>query len=198
MKEIFLTNSVKFITKYNPNYSDDDLDKIKYGLEGLYLTFTKLLIIALISLILGIFKEVVLVLIFLNIIRYPAFGVHADKSITCLITSILTIVGLTFIMINTPINTFSKSIISFLCFIDYLLFAPADTVKRPLTNAKKRKYRKIASCIVSIIYIILIFLIKDELISNIILTALIIEAFMINPYIYKLLGMPYNNYKKIV
>lgn len=198
MKEVFLTNSVKFITKYNKNYSEDDLDKIKYGLEGLYLTFTKLVIIALISLILGIFKEVVLVLIFLNIIRYPAFGVHADKSITCLITSILTIVGMTFIIINTPINVLSKSIISFLCFIDYLLFAPADTVKRPLTNAKKRKYRKIASCIVSIIYIILIFIIKDELISNIILTALIIEAFMINPYIYKLLGMPYNNYKKIV
>lgn len=198
MKEVFLTNSVKFITKYNKNYSEDDLDKIKYGLEGLYLTFTKLVIIALISLILGIFKEVVLVLIFLNIIRYPAFGVHADKSITCLITSILTIVGMTFIIINTPINVLSKSIISFLCFIDYLLFAPADTVKRPLTNAKKRKYRKIASCILSIIYIILIFIIKDELISNIILTALIIEAFMINPYIYKLLGMPYNNYKKIV
>ena len=78
MKEVFLTNSVKFITKYNKNYSEDDLDKIKYGLEGLYLTFTKLVIIALISLILGIFKEVVLVLIFLNIIRYPAFGVHAD------------------------------------------------------------------------------------------------------------------------
>ena len=105
---------------------------------------------------------------------------------------------MTFIIINTPINVLSKSIISFLCFIDYLLFAPADTVKRPLTNMKKRKYRKIASCILSIIYIILIFIIKDELISNIILTALIIEAFMINPYIYKLLRMPYNNYKKIV
>jgi len=34
--------------------------------------------------------------------------------------------------------------------------------------------------------------------SNIILTALILEAILINPLMYKLMGMPYNNYKKIV
>lgn len=196
MKEKFLNNSVSFITKYNNTYSRDDIDKIKYGLEGLYLTVTKLIIIILISIILGIFKELLLVLIFFNIIRYPAFGVHADKSITCLITSTTIIIGLTFLIINTPIPIINKIIISILSFIDYLLFAPADTIKRPLTNKRKRKYRKIASCVVSLIYIIIIFTIKNDLISNTILTALIIEALLINPCIYKLLGMPYNNYKK--
>lgn len=196
MKEKFLNNSVSFITKYNNTYSRDDIDKIKYGLEGLYLTVTKLIIIILISIILGIFKELLLVLIFFNIIRYPAFGVHADKSITCLITSTTIIIGLTFLIINIPIPIINKIIISILSFIDYLLFAPADTIKRPLTNKRKRKYRKIASCVVSLIYIIIIFTIKNNLISNTILTALIIEALLINPCIYKLLGMPYNNYKK--
>ena len=86
MKEKFLNDSVNLITRYNNTYTEDDIDKIKYGLEGLYLTVTKLIIIVLISIILGIFKELILVLIFFNIIRYPAFGVHADKSIICLIT----------------------------------------------------------------------------------------------------------------
>ena len=192
MKEKFLNDSVNLITRYNNTYTEDDIDKIKYGLEGLYLTVTKLIIIVLISIILGIFKELILVLIFFNIIRYPAFGVHADKSIICLITSTTMIIGLTFIMINTTLPITNKIVISILCFIDYLLFAPADTIKRPLTNAKKRKYRKIASCIA------LIFIIKDRLLSNIILTALVIEGILINPYMYKLLGMPYDNYKKSV
>ena len=136
MKEKFLNDSINLITRYNNTYTEDDIDKIKYGLEGLYLTVTKLII--------------------------------------------------------------NRIAISILCFIDYLLFAPADTIKRPLTNAKKRKYRKIASCIVALIYIALIFIIKDRLLSNIILTALVIEGILINPYMYKLLGMPYDNYKKSV
>ena len=88
MKELFLKNSVTFITKYNPNYTSSDIEKIKYGLEGIYLTITKLIIILVLSIFLNITKEIIFVLLFLNIIRYPAFGVHADKSSTCLITSI--------------------------------------------------------------------------------------------------------------
>lgn len=196
MKEKFLNNSVSFITKYNKDYTEDDIDKIKYGLEGLYLTITKLIIIAFIAAISGIFKELILVLIFFNIIRYPAFGVHADKSIICLITSTAIIIGLTLIMSQITLPIINKSTICLLCLVDYLLFSPADTVKRPLTNKKKRKYRKITSCIIAAIYIMLIFIIKNNIISNIILTALIIEAILINPCTYKLLNVPYNNYKK--
>ena len=196
MKEVFLKNSVAFITKYNTNYTEDDIEKIQYGLEGIYLTITKLIIIFLIAIIIGFFKELLLVLVMFNIIRYPAFGVHADSSKACLITTSILILGLTYLMINIHINYYVKIIICILCFVDFILFAPADTVKRPLTNAKKRKYRKIASCICAFIYIILILLLKNELISNIIFTSLIIEAILINPIIYWILKVPYNNYKK--
>lgn len=198
MKEVFLSNSVDFILKYNKDYTEEQIEKIKYGLEGLYLTTTKLIIILVIALIFGFFKELLLVLLFFNIIRYPAFGFHADKSSTCLIASTILILGLTYIMINISINLNIKVIISVICLINYLLFAPADTPKRPLTNQKKRKYRKIASCICAIIYIIAIIKVTNMKFSNIILTALIIEALLINPLMYKILGIPFNNYKKIV
>lgn len=196
MKEIFLTNSVKFITKYNANYSSDDIDKIKYGLEGLYLTVTKLIIILGIALIAGIIKEIIIMLIFLNIIRFPAFGFHADKSGMCLIISLSLILGLTYIMVNISLNFNYKMVICLLCILQYIFFAPADTVKRPLTNKKKRKYRKIASCVCALVYGFAILYISNMVISNIILTSLIIEAIMINPITYKILKMPYNNYKK--
>lgn len=198
MKESFMSNSINLITEYNKNYTEEDIEKIKYGLEGIYLTVTKLIIIFFISIILGFFKELLIMLIFFNIIRFPAFGVHADKSSTCLLCSTILILGLTYIMINVSLGIKVKTLISIICFINYLLFAPADTIKRPLTNRTKRKYRKIASCICALIYITSILIIKNELISNLILTALILEAILINPLMYKLLKMPYNNYKKIV
>ena len=104
MKEVFLSNSVELITQYNNNYTDEDIEKIKYGLEGLYLTVSKLIVIFLIAIVLGFFKELLLVLLFFNIIRFPAFGVHADKSSTCLITSMVLILGLTYLMINISVN----------------------------------------------------------------------------------------------
>ena len=196
MKEVFLKNSVDFISKYNKDYTTDDIEKIKYGLEGIYLTITKLIIILFLAIILKIIKEILLVLIFFNIIRFPAFGVHANKSSICLISSILFIIGLPYLIfnINTPI--YIKIIICFICFIHYLIFAPADTPKRPLTNIKKRKYRKLASCVLALIYIILIFILKNNFLVNSIFSALIIEAIMINPITYKLLGVQFNNYKK--
>lgn len=194
MKEVFLNNSINLIKKYNA-YSETDIEKIRYGLEGIYLTITKLIVILVLSIIFNIFKEIILVLVFLNIIRYPAFGVHADKSSICLITSILLIFGLTLLISKIYISNTIKIILCIICTIDYLVFAPADTIKRPLTNEKKRKYRKIASVILSIVYSIAIFLINTRIVSNTLLISLIIEAIMINPLTYKALKMPYNNYK---
>lgn len=194
MKEVFLNNSINLIKKYN-SYNETDIEKIRYGLEGIYLTITKLIVILVLSIIFNIFKEIILVLVFLNIIRYPAFGVHADKSSICLITSILLIFGITLLISKIYISNTIKIILCIICTIDYLVFAPADTIKRPLTNAKKRKYRKIASVILSIVYSIAIFLINTRIVSNTLLISLIIEAIMINPLTYKALKMPYNNYK---
>lgn len=197
MKESFIKNSVNLIRKYNSNFTDDDYEKIKYGLEGIYLTFTKMIIILIISILFDITKELLLVLLFFNTIRFPAFGVHADKSIICLITSAILILGLTYLFYNIPLSYICKVIIIIISFIHYPIFAPADTVKRPLTNAKKRKYRKIASCVVAFIFSIIAILF-DNTIATSIFIALILEAIMINPITYKLYGMPYRNYKKFV
>ena len=44
MKNLFLNNSISFLKKYN-DYSEEEIEKLMYGLEGLYLTITKLVII---------------------------------------------------------------------------------------------------------------------------------------------------------
>ena len=73
MKQLFLENSMNFICKYQ-SISDYDKKKVKYGLEGLYLTITKMVLLTILALLLNMFKEFILVVVFFNVIRYTGFG----------------------------------------------------------------------------------------------------------------------------
>ena len=157
MKERFLNNCISFVKSNNIEIQEEEL---RYGLEGIYLTFGKLLIIFPLAFLLGIFKEFILTLIFFNIIRYPAFGIHANKSSTCLFSSILILVGIPLLM--------SKI-----------------TITLPV---------KIATCIIAIIYSVIIIIFNNNDISIYLLSGMIIETILILPITYRIYGMPYRNY----
>ena len=194
MKEKFLNSSINILQKQY-NYDNDTLDRVKYGLEVIYINVTKISVILLTSLLFKIFKETLLLILFVNFIRMFAYGLHAKKSWHCYVSSILCFVLLPLYFINTKIDILQKIIISIFTLLSIILFAPSDTEKRPLINAKHRKKLKYNSILVASIYIILIFIIKDQYFSNLILLSLIIQSMLINPIIYKLFDLPYNNYK---
>lgn len=194
MKEVVLTKSINFISQYK-EYSEEELEKINYGLEGLYLTITKLVIIALLSIILNIFKEVMIILVLFNIIRYFGFGIHARKSSECLLSSIFCFIILPYFLLNIKLDNITNLIIGILCIINFLLFAPADTVKRPLKNKKKRMIRKTLTTITGIIFIAISMIFEGSSISTLFIASVIIEVIMINPITYLILRQPYNNYK---
>lgn len=196
MKQLVLNRSLDFITKYK-DYKEDEIEKLKYGLEGIYLTITKLVIIFILSIILNISKEVVILLFLFNIIRYFGFGIHAKKSSECLATSILLFIifPIIFLRVNIPKNFLF--LLSILCIISFIFFAPADTIKRPFRNKKKRIIRKFMTIIVGTIYLALSFMLKTEWICTLLQLSIIIQAIVINPLIYMILRQPYNNYKKV-
>lgn len=197
MKDRFLNSSISFITSYK-QYSKKDIEKLRYGLEGIYLTIYKLFIILIISLILGILKETLIFLVLFNIIRFPAFGFHANTSLECLIISSILILGIPFLFLNLYIPLYVKIIISIICLICYILYAPADTVKRPLPNKKKRIIRKICSIICCLIYIGLMIVFKNSYINNLFLSAIIVETILIIPITYKIFRQSYRNYLNMV
>lgn len=194
MKKKFLKNCVSFINKYY-NYSGDDLKKLEYGLEGLYLNLTKTVVIFMCALILGIFKEVLIVIILFNIIRYTGFGFHAEKSYQCLIFSSFNFIIIPLIFLNLILPKEMTLFICIICILNYLLFAPADTVKRPLPNKKKRTIRKILTVLIGIIYTVLIFIFNSNYFTSLILASLIIQVIVIHPITYKIFNQPYKNYK---
>lgn len=197
MKEVFLRHTMTFITKNQNNLSDEDKEKLAYGLEGLYLNITKLIIIFLIALLLGFLKEFIIALILFNIIRFPGFGFHASKSIVCLTTSTLLILGIPYLFTNIEITQNIKIIICLISIVVFIICAPADTWKRPLTNKKKRLIRKVAAISLAIIYSILIIILDNIQISDLLLSALVIESILISPIMYLVFKEPYKNYKKV-
>ena len=197
MRKFIIDNCMNIIIK-NKNYNDIKLAEIKYGLEALYLTFSKLIIIGIIALILGIFKELIIFLFIYNIIRATSFGLHASKSWICLISSTLTFIGLPIIMKIITLNIIAKIIIGLISMIGISLFSPADTHKRPIVNKKRRKIYKVLSTITAAIYIILSLIIKDTYLSNCFIFALILQNILISPLTYKLFNLPYNNYKTYI
>ena len=194
MKKIFLESSIKLIKKYN-NYSDEQIEIIAYGLEGIYLTFTKAIVIFALAFALGVFKDVILLLISYNVIRTQAFGIHASKSIYCLISSLIMFIGGAFLCKYIIIPLWLMIIIAVICTICLFLYAPADTYKRPIVNVKKRRRFRIISTILGVIYTILIIVFKDSVIANYMLIGMFLGVIVILPITYKIFNMPYANYK---
>jgi len=194
LKEFFLDRLSTFITQYK-DYTEEEIEKLNYGLEGLYLTITKSIIILFVSFLLGNLKETLIVLVFFNILRFTGFGFHARKSNQCLILSIILFSVLPFLFLTLTISPLVQGIILAVIFIIFLLYAPADTEKRPLPNKKKRIIRKICTLATATIYTILILITKNQSFANILLVSLMIEAIMVHPFTYRLFRQPYRNYK---
>ena len=148
------------------NYTKDELEQIEYGLLSIYLLITKLVVILALSLIFGILKEVIIFMIFYNIIRMPSFGLHASKSWICLLCSSIIFIGLPILMLNINLNTISKCIIGIYGIIAMYLYSPADTHKRPIVNKKRREIYKFLSVIITIIFVIASLIINDSYICN--------------------------------
>ena len=116
MKNIIVNNYINYI-KQNKNYSKEMLEKIEYGLTGLYLTISKIIVIFILAFIIGIFKEMLIFMILFNIFRSTAFGLHATKSWVCLVSSIFAFIGLPLLAMSIKINTIIKIILCIICII---------------------------------------------------------------------------------
>lgn len=193
MNDLLLNKALQFIES-NTNYSKDEMIKVQYGLEGVYLTISKVLVIFLIGFLFHYLDVILLTLLFFNFLRFFAFGLHAKKSIHCLILSIFNFNILPFIMMHITIHSYLVIAIFLFSFFSFLLFSPSDTIKRPLTNQKKRFIRKVVSLIMLLILFIAIH--YFQFLKVPILCASFIESVMINPISYHILGLPYGNYKK--
>ena len=194
MKELFVNKSISLIKK-NYSYNDIMYERIRYGLEIIYLSITKIFVILLVSYLLGMLKETIILMIFSTPLRNYSYGIHAKKSWHCYVSSIFCFVLLPKLIINYNLYIILRITISIYALISMIIYAHDDTHKRPIINTKHRKKLKCTSIIITITYIFLTILINDNYICNLIYLALLIQSTAIITITYKIFKMPYNNYK---
>lgn len=194
MKDKIINNTIKFISKYN-KYDAIKLEELEYGLVSIYLLVSKLIIIIILSLLLGIFKEMFIFTLLYIPIRAVSFGLHASKSWICLLASTITFIGMPILANYIKIPIIIKSIMGIIVILLIFKNAPSDTHKRPIISEKRRLFFKYFSVIISIIYIFLSLVMRNNFISNCLIMTLITQCFLTSPTIYKLFKLPYNNYK---
>lgn len=195
MRDKIMNKIMNFIKKYNPNHNEEQLEIIQYGLEAIYITITKTIIIFIIAYLLGILKELIILLLFYNLIRTTAFGLHATKSSYCLISSTIIFIGITYLCKFIIIPIYIKIILCEIIISLIYKWAPADTEKRPIISKKRRKIYKILSTLIATTFSLISIFISNQFVANCLIFSILIECFMISPHIYKIFKLPYDNYK---
>jgi accessory gene regulator B len=186
---------LNYITSVLPDKTDEDLEIIKYGLEILLMNIPKTGVILAIAYMLSILKYTLCTLVIFSILRYFAAGIHSRRSVSCLLSTLVFMLGTTYVSLKFQLTITEKSLIFFPALYVYYKYAPADTEEKPYLNKVIRQQLKIKSILVISIYFGFSICIKSVFFSNLFIHIIWLEALLISPITYKILKRRYNNYE---
>ena len=172
-------------------YDEVKLAEIRYGLEGFYLTISKLIIIIPLAFILNTEIFTLIFLLFSLPIRTTSSGFHANTSFQCLIISILAFILVPLLATHFILPVIAKSIIYFCLLIGFWIMAPKDSEKKPIVNNNKRFWLKIVSVSIVVVYFLISFFVNNT-IENLMILSLIVQLIMISPIPFLLFKQKYN------
>lgn len=195
LRDYVIGNSINIIKKQNPNYSDERLEELKYGLSIIYILVTKSIIIFSIAYFLGLFKELFIFMIIYSLVKRYSYGMHMPSSFSCLIASSIVFLGSCYIAKEFILPMGFKTIFGLFGVIYMYTYSPADTEKKPIVDSKFRRILKIKSTLIAFIMYICSLVISNNYIADSCTLALFIQCVMISPVSYRLTNQKYDNYK---
>jgi len=192
----FTAAIVRYISVYCPDKSEQDLEIIGYGLEGIIITIPKIVFIIVVGYLLNILQPLFFAILSFGILRTFASGVHLKNGWICLIFSSVVFLSITYAGIYIPLSRLLKIFMFLVSFILLILYAPADTEERPLVVPRIRQELKVSSLVFTgLMFIIMLLLPSGHVIGNIITWSVVIESIMTTPAIYSILNRRYRNYE---
>lgn len=187
-----LTNKIR---KEIPDIDDERAEVINYGLQILLGEVPKFFIMMLIAYILGVFKLSFITFLILLPYRAMSGGFHLKTHIGCIVSTTTFYCGIAFLSKIIILGDITKNLlIVAVCVFGIImikLYAPADTEDVPIISEKVRKQKQILSYIFFIIGLVIALLIKDNVISNIIILGYFIQTCMITKFAYKITNSKY-------
>lgn len=161
------------------------IEIIRYGIKVLMINLYKFPIIFGTAYILGILKYAVISYICFGVLRTFAGGIHAERGITCIVSSMIAIYSPVFL--SPYMNRNQNIILSAFTFIVIVLYAPSDTKKKPIKSYKRKSDLKADSILIVVtIFAASAFLPEDT--ANIMIISMFIESLLVLPATYKIFG----------
>ncbi|MBK1811987.1 accessory gene regulator B family protein [Clostridium sp. YIM B02505] len=168
--------------------------KVKLGIDILLLNIPKILILYIISAYLGMLQYTIIISIVFGVLRSTSFGTHANSSIKCFFVTAFIYIGEVYIANLFIFTRFSYLLLLIFMAIFFYKYAPADTEKHPLLNAKLRKKLKLKTIFILLILLIIGLITNSFYFRSLIILATLSQLILILPLTYKLLNRRYNNY----
>ncbi len=188
----FLTNKIR---KEMPEIDDERAEVINYGLQILVGEVPKTFIMLAIAYLLGVFKLTLITFLILMPYRTFSGGFHLKTHIGCIVTTCLFYCGTALLAKYIAFNEISKYIITIALgifgIIMIKLYAPADTENVPILSKKVRKQKQVLSYITFIVGLAAALIIKNNIVSNIIIFGYLMQTCMITKLAYRLTNNKY-------
>lgn len=183
MLEKLVYKFVDSIGEYN-NFNNEQIEQSKYALKVMVYEIIKFLLIICIFSLLGYFKESLLIIFVMSIIKPFIGGYHEDTQIKCFVATLI-LVGLIIALFeNNKLNFASCIILNLISVFAVYNKAPVIDNRMPITREDLiRKNRKIG--ITNVIILILLSIIMFNVIwfSQIIVYTILVQALlMFNKY----------------
>ena len=195
MIEKFCNQILKRMRKKMPEMTDEKAEIILYGLQLIIGEIPKVFLLFVVSFLLGIGWYMVFAYIVIMPYRAVSGGFHLHTHIGCILGSCIFFYGNIFISKFLVLNNNQRYILVALTLIFGLLmvsmYAPADTESLPIISKKERKKKKILSYITLVVTLGISLVVKEEILSNILIVGVLMQTMLITRLAYKLTNNKY-------
>lgn len=186
---------MNYIHQSLPEKTEEELEKIKYGIDIFLLNIYKIIILLFVAGIFHVLTEMILAMFSFGVIRMFASGLHMRKGWTCLFMTALVLFSVILLSYYIPLQPGSKLGVFLFSTILFFFYAPADTEEKPLINSVLRTKLKKMTLLVSLLfYILSMTVFYQHIIGSILIYSLLMESLLVTPVIYKIFRRRYQNY----
>lgn len=181
----FILNKMR---KKMPDMTDENAEIILYGLQLLIGEMPKTILLFIFAFILGFGWYMILAFLAIMPYRVASGGFHLHTHLGCILSTVVFFYGVILIskfLILTDIQRYVLVAISFIFGILMVsLYAPADTEEVPIISKKERKFKKIMSYVMLTATLGISLVIKEQVLSNILIVGSIFQSISISRLAY--------------
>ena len=199
---MLIENLCNYLTKKirnkMPEVDDERAEVINYGLQLVIGEIPKTFILLIAAYFLGILKLTIIGLLLILPYRTFSGGFHLKTHIGCIVATSSFYMGN--VLLSKAIifgNEYVKYMTIFAVWVFSMLmiklYAPADTENVPILREKDRALKRMLSYITMTLTLIASVIIKDNIISNILIFGVLIQTLTITRFVYKLTNNKYGH-----